>query len=189
MIERKIKCAAWVMAITVLTAGCGADDSESRPLDIDDVSVTSEAENIRHITLDEVKTAALFHAGLSGDNVVFIKTMLENDDGKATYDIKFTADNSKYEYEIDVVSGTVLEFSSEIISDKTVDESYSSAEISGQITIDEAKVIALKHAGFTEEQVLFTKSELDHDDGMTVYEIEFNVNGIEYEYKIYGAGD
>lgn len=49
------------------------------------------------------------------------------------------------------------------------------------ISEDEAKAIALEHAGFSAEEVKFTKVQLDFDDGRYEYEIEFNV-GYEKEY-------
>ncbi len=52
------------------------------------------------------------------------------------------------------------------------------------ITVDQAKSIAVKHAGFSVSEVNFEKAKLDHDDGYTVYEIEFYKNGIEYDYTI-----
>ena len=55
---------------------------------------------------------------------------------------------------------------------------------SGEITEAAAKQAALKDAGFTEDQVKFTKCKLDYEDGVKVYEVEF-VNGQkEYEYDI-----
>ena len=58
---------------------------------------------------------------------------------------------------------------------------------SGEITEDKAKEIALKDAGFTADQVKFTKCKLDYEDGVKVYEVEF-VNGQkEYDYDINAA--
>ena len=41
------------------------------------------------------------------------------------------------------------------------------------ITIEQAKQIALTHAGISEDNVQFTKEESDSDGGKKVYEIEF----------------
>ena len=49
------------------------------------------------------------------------------------------------------------------------------------------KLIALAKVGMKEEDVKFTKQHLDKDDGRTVYEIEFVVNGMEYEFDIDAA--
>ena len=52
------------------------------------------------------------------------------------------------------------------------------------LTPEEAKAIALNYAGFTADQVRFTKCHEDRDDGRMVYEIEFFANGIEYDFDI-----
>lgn len=56
---------------------------------------------------------------------------------------------------------------------------------SGQITLEDAKAIALSHAGLTAGQATFTKGESDWEDGRQIYEIEFyTAAGAEYEYEI-----
>ncbi len=50
------------------------------------------------------------------------------------------------------------------------------------ISVDRAKQIALSHAGVSGAS--FTKVELDTDDGVRVYEIEFKVGNVEYDYDI-----
>lgn len=58
------------------------------------------------------------------------------------------------------------------------------AEAAVQIDMQTAKEIALNHAGFTEDQVIFKKIKLDREHGQYVYEIEFKVGYVEYEYDI-----
>lgn len=55
------------------------------------------------------------------------------------------------------------------------------------ITLDQAKEIALNHAGQSASSVYFKKAELDYDDGIQVYEIEFVSENTEYEYEINAA--
>jgi uncharacterized membrane protein YkoI len=52
------------------------------------------------------------------------------------------------------------------------------------ITMEEAKEIALAHAGYTEADVTFVKEELDTDNGRQEYEIEFYSGNTEYDYEI-----
>ncbi len=54
-----------------------------------------------------------------------------------------------------------------------------------RITANQAKKVALNHAGFTESQVKRLKVELDRDDGITYYEVDFYAGDNEYEYKIH----
>lgn len=55
------------------------------------------------------------------------------------------------------------------------------------ITAEEAKSAALKHAGFKSSEVTFTKAELDYENGIAQYEIEFHSALNEYEYDINAA--
>lgn len=55
------------------------------------------------------------------------------------------------------------------------------------IGVDRAKQIALADAGFTEDQVWFTKLKRDYDDGLYLYEVEFVKDGLEYEYEIHAV--
>lgn len=66
------------------------------------------------ISLEEARAAALQHAGLKDQEVVFIKTNLDREDGFLVYDVEFLMDgNMKYEYEIDAYSGQVIKMASE----------------------------------------------------------------------------
>ena len=58
-----------------------------------------------------------------------------------------------------------------------------SAEVNS-ISVEQAKEIALNHAGKTADQVQFVKIKQDWEHGRSVYEIEFIANGNEYEYEI-----
>lgn len=54
----------------------------------------------------------------------------------------------------------------------------------GYIGRDAAEEFALKHAGFTAADVVGLYSELDSEDRVMVYEVEFYANNIEYDYEI-----
>ena len=53
-----------------------------------------------------------------------------------------------------------------------------------KITVEKAKEISLKHANLKDNQVVFDKTEMDYDNGVQVYDIEFHYNNIEYNYEI-----
>lgn len=54
----------------------------------------------------------------------------------------------------------------------------------GNISPDKAKEIALSHAGLTSSQVTFKRTELEYDDGIQKYDVEFYYNNREYSYEI-----
>ena len=55
---------------------------------------------------------------------------------------------------------------------------------SSDITKEKAKRIALTHAGASEDKIQRFESKADWEDGRQVYEIEFDFEGLEYDYEI-----
>lgn len=126
------------------------------------------------------KKIALDHAELTEDEVTFIKSKLDYDDGHRVYDVEFYTGGKEYDYEIDTETGDIRSYDYDA-------ESYNagSASSSGKyISEDEARRIALDKAGFSESEVVFTKSKLDYDHGIAVYEIEFREAAAEHEFDI-----
>src|SRR5699024_168535 len=55
------------------------------------------------------------------------------------------------------------------------------------ISLEEAKKIALDDASVKAEDLHFEDQELDQDDGIELYELEFYIDGYEYEYDIHAV--
>lgn len=60
------------------------------------------------------------------------------------------------------------------------------ANEAGYIGREEAKTIALSHAGVTESEVTFLRIEQDQDDGRIEYSVDFTADNKEYDYEIDG---
>lgn len=135
-------------------------------------------ENQTGIGLEAAKEVALQHAGVSASEVTFFKEEQEYKDGQIEYEIDFVTATTKYEYEISV-TGSVLESSQE-----PIEQIQGNLPIEGIITVEEAKAAALSAAQVAEDQITYTKVELDYDDGRAEYEIEFYVNGMEYSCTV-----
>ena len=116
----------------------------------------------------------------------FTKARLDYNDGVQEYDIEFVSGGIKYEYEIKAADVTILQFSQEAVEQLLPSNAANSAS-DGAIGLDEAKSAALAHAGFSADQITFTKAKLDYDDGVMEYEIEFVADGKEYEFTIDAA--
>ncbi|MCD7832287.1 MAG: PepSY domain-containing protein [Firmicutes bacterium] len=136
-----------------------------------------------YIYVYTAKQIALDDAGVSKSNATFTKVKQDIDDGIVVYDIEFYTTNYEYEYEINAATGAIVSRSASALKSA----SNSGTSTGTTISVDEAKAIALSHAGYSASQVTFSKAKLDKDDGVTVYEIEFYVGNIEYEYEINAA--
>jgi uncharacterized membrane protein YkoI len=126
------------------------------------------------ISVEDAKSIALSHSGLSKENVNFIKARLDKEDGAFVYDIEISFENKKYEYNIDAHTGDIIETESEIYPETL-------------LGIDKAKEICLTHSGIARENAFFKKAELDKNDGIYVYEIEFHDDSQIFEYEIDAA--
>lgn len=65
--------------------------------------------------------------------------------------------------------------------------STGTASQNGYIGVETAKQAALSHAGVTQDQLDYLEADYDYEDGRMVYEVEFAVGGVEYEYDIDAA--
>ncbi len=128
------------------------------------------------IGLEAAQNAAVSDAGVSSPT--FTKGTLDRDDGRSIYEIEFISGNTKYEYDIDALSGSVLSRKMENVSTST------GGGVSGVIGEDAARQAALSDAGLSASDVTFGKVELDRDDGRWQYEIEFFTSSGKYEYDI-----
>lgn len=136
-------------------------------------------------TLDELKNIVLADAGLSGESVTYTKTKQDYDDGVLEYEIDFTYNSTKYEYEIAVSTGKIISKKTEALKyNTTTTTTSSSSNSSSTITAEEAKAIALADAGISESSVSYIKAKLDKDNGIYIYEVEFTYNRVEYDYEI-----
>lgn len=137
----------------------------------------------KKITADEAKRIALTHAKLAEKDVTFVKVELE-DNNRYEYDVDFYSGNLEYDYEIDAVSGAILSADRDI-ENYVIPTHPSTAAANTQtseISVERAKQIALSHAGVGSAR--FKKAKLDYENGVKVYEIEFKVGNLEYEYDI-----
>ena len=132
------------------------------------------------ITLEDAKAMALEDAGFAETDVTVAKVQFDYDDGIAVYDVEFYADGKEYDYEINAETGAVVSRSMETLPTGA----GAVQEGASYIGVDQAKANAANHAGVSTENVSFSKAKLENDDGRTVYEVEFFLDGTEYEYVI-----
>ena len=128
--------------------------------------------------VDEAKAQeiALAHAGVKAADATITKSKLDYDDGRQIYEIEWYANGAKYDYEIVVATGEIVNSGYEA---KTVVGTGSSATVSEAT----AKQTALARvSGATEKDIYEWK--LDYDDGRPEYEGKIIYGGMEYEFTI-----
>ena len=141
----------------------------------------SQTTTTKKITKAKAKSIALKHAGVSASKATFVKAKLDYEDGRRVYEIEFYSGNTEYDYEILASNGKIISFDKDIENYKIPRKNTSSSTYIGKA---KAKSIALKDAGVSASSATFTKTKLDYEDGIRVYEIEFYTNSAEYEYEI-----
>ncbi|MBE7033457.1 MAG: hypothetical protein E7406_04430 [Ruminococcaceae bacterium] len=134
------------------------------------------------LSADEAKQIALDNAGLSNEDVTFIKAEKDRDDGKVVYEVEFyTKDKREFDYEIDGNTGDILSYDTDAENYKPTSAETSQQETA--ITEEKVKEIALsKVPGATAENIREFKKEFD--DGREKYEGKIVYDKTEYEFEI-----
>lgn len=163
-----------------------ADPTRDTTLPNDPVSTDTQPEESKYITMDEALAIALKDAGFQEADVTGLHAELERDDGVTIYDVDFYKDGKEYDYEIHAETGKILEpvKKAETTNSTATTTAKPTTSTSKQLTKEQALSKALSHAGLKKSQVSKLKAELDKDDGVTLYEVDFETADWEYEYEI-----
>ena len=153
------------------------------------------------LTKEEAKNIALKHAGLKETEITGLRIEYDVERGAPEWDIDFRSGDWEYDYEIYAETGAVIKGEKEYDPVKATEpapqETQPPKESAPQetkvtepaktetISAEEAKAIALKHAGLTESQVKGLWAEYDVDDGIPEWDVEFYAGGMEYDYEIH----
>lgn len=196
---KRLCLASLILIVSIGLAGCTNSDasrngnqnktkSSTQNSSGENSTQNSNVNNTGDISLDEAKEIALSHAGLSSDQVKFVQANKEYDDGIETYDIEFYSNGKEYDYKINVSNGQIIQYDHDMENNYTPNNNttsnQSNVNTTANISAERAKEIALSHAGLNSNQVTFKRTEIDYDDGIQKYEVEFYYNNIEYSYEI-----
>ena len=203
---KKLSLAAIILTVSISLVGCtnsgvasdnNKNNTESTTQNSNESNVQNSSEsntqnnnvnNIGEISLDKAKEIALSHAGLSSDQVTFVQANKDFDDGIQKYDIEFYCNGKEYDYEINASNGEIIQYDYDMeynyIPNNNTTNNQSNVNTTANISAERAKEIALSHAGLASNQVTFKRTELDFDNGIQKYEVEFYYNNREYSYEI-----
>lgn len=131
------------------------------------------------VTEAKAQEIALAHAGIKAADATITKSKLDYDDGRQIYEIEWYANGAKYDYEIAVATGEIVNSGYEA---KTVVGTGSSATVSEAT----AKQTALARVSDATDKDIY-EWKLDYDDGRPEYEGKIIYGGTEYEFTIDAA--
>ena len=166
----------------------------STALETSNIQSSGSASVERYIGIEAAQAAALADAGVDAAQANVTETDFDYENGCMIYEVEFYAGGVEYEYDLDATSGEVLERQQEgegsDEADERPDSQTDSADSAGQPTAaggigaEEAGEIALTHAGVDRSDTHDWKVEEDEQDGVPIYEVEFEVGDVEYDYEI-----
>ncbi|MBE6924898.1 MAG: hypothetical protein E7466_06675 [Ruminococcaceae bacterium] len=191
-----MKTKKWITILTAVlllasVAGCAAS-GETGP-DTPAATVNSTAP----LSAADAQKLALEHAQLTADKVTGLRTEYDLDDGVPEYEVDFRQGDYEYDYTIHAETGKVLHWDKEFdpVDPKPTKpaepQTPTTAPVKPEepapekLTADDAKKIALDHAGLTADKVTGLRAKYDVDDGVPTYEVEFYADGWEYDYEIH----
>lgn len=151
------------------------------------------------LTAQEAQAIALTEAGFTAEQVTFLRTEYDVDDGVKEYEVEFRVEDWEYEYTIHAETGAILSTDKDhepkptepaptepVPTEPTVPAEPAPTEPAPKrITAEAAEDIALNCAGLNRADVRFERTEYDEDDGAPHYEVEFDYKGWEYDYEIH----
>lgn len=145
----------------------------------------STVQQNNYIGEQAAQDAALAHAGVSAQNVSFVRTKLDWDNGRWQYEVEFYDQGTEYDYSIDAVTGEVLgyDYDAEYYTANNNTAAMQTAP-GAQISAEDAKAIALAHAGVSAQDAQRMEMGFDNEYGRSVYEFEWHVGWTEYSCDV-----
>lgn len=144
------------------------------------------------ITEQEAKNIAAGNAGVTEEQIQYITVKQDWDDGRARYEVEFTAAGVEYDYELDASDGRILSADSEVI-DKgyrasqngttgTQNATGTSQTTPGGVSIETAKQTVMDRIPGIDAGNIYIHP--DYDDGISLYEGEAYYAEVKYEFEI-----
>ena len=145
----------------------------------EEVSTIGSASTSKYISIDMVKEIVFKHAKVENKNIVNLEIEYDYENGNMIYDVEFDYNNIEYDYEVDAVSGKILESE---IENKNKDSNNNNNNSNTYLSKDKIKEIALKKANVS--KYYDYDIEFKFKGGTPIYEVEFETDSAEYDIKI-----
>ena len=157
---------------------------ETKPTEATPTTKPAATQPTTKLTKDDALAIALDNAGVKKSQVYDLEAELDKENGVWRYEIDFEVGNYDYEYDIHAQTGEIL-YKEIPASTNTTTTKPTATEPADKLTQNEAISIALSHAGLKKSQVYDLEAELDKENGVWLYEVNFESGGYDYEYDIH----
>lgn len=171
------------------------------------VNSNGSASDKAYIGRDAALKAALTHTGLSFPSLDAVRAEIELDweDGVMVYEVEFDANGIEYDYQINATSGEIMKAdqdrdddhptnrpgdsgatdNTEAPTEEPSSGSHGATDTPSQpLSIEAVKALVLSNTGLTADQIWDYECELDRENGVLIYEIEFKIERTEYHYEV-----
>lgn len=147
-------------------------------------AASGAAQQANYIGDQAAQEAVLAHAGVNAQNVSFVRTKLDFDNGRWEYEVEFYDQGTEYDYSIDAVTGEVLAYDYDAEYYNGTASAAPQTAPGAQISAEDAKAIALAHAGVSAQDAQRMEMGFDNEYGRAVYEFEWRVGWMEYSCDV-----
>ena len=167
------------------------DDPEGAPGTPRPSAQPTQQPGSEFLSEDEIKAIVFNHAGVNANDVREFEIELDDEHGIWVYEVEFKAGNIEYDYVVNAVTGEIIKSETEVDDDPTAAPGTPrpTAQPTQQpgsefLSEDEIRAIVFNHAGVNANDVREFEIELDDEDGIWVYEVDFKAGNIEYDYVV-----
>ena len=117
--KRKLLTMSALALVCGVSVACSSNNTNTNLNTTANTSVTQESTTSQNntnnntsnkITEEKAKEIALNHANLSANQVQYLNSHLDYDDGMQVYDVYFYANNLEHSYEIDAQTGNIVSY-------------------------------------------------------------------------------
>ena len=118
---RKISAILITAILTLSLTACGSANADSNSHQSTDAAASQSANNqstaqdTPELTAEEALDIALKHADIAKDNITNLESKLDNEHGRLVYEIEFDSASTEYSYEINAMTGDIVEYDSDRI--------------------------------------------------------------------------
>lgn len=164
-----------ILSIAIVLAGFGL---------ISIISSKSESLAVEPIGVQTAKDIAIKDAGAEYDSLTEIEAELDTKNDRNYYDIDFKVNGKKYSYDIDAMTGAIIESTKNPVVSETVNEEPALPSTdSGLISEQEAKTTVLSRIPGADASNI-AEFRLETDDGRYEYEGKVILGEMEYEFEL-----